>query len=166
MEIWKEIPGTEYSVSSEGRAASRKFGKWRVMRPTLNGNGYPCVSFYDDGTERVLTVHQLVAEAFLGPRPSPKHQVNHIDGVRNNPRVDNLEWVTQSGNQRHRFDVLKHGNARGESCNLTKLTEADVREIRIRLVAGELQRIIAADYGIYQTNVSHIATRKTWAWLD
>jgi hypothetical protein len=92
--------------------------------------------------------------------------VNHKNGTKDDPRIENLEWVTASENHRHRFDVLGQKSVRGESCNLTKLTEVNVREILRRYAAGELQRVIAADYGICPTNVSCIVTGKSWAWLD
>lgn len=167
MEEWREIPGTLYSVSSDGRVASRKFGKCRVLKGVPNSDGYPCVHLCGgSGERRTVSVHKLVAEAFLGPRPTPKHQANHIDGVRTNPRADNLEWVTNSGNQRHRFDVLGLGNAHGEAHGNSKVTEVEVREIRKRYAAGEPRRVIAAAYRIGQSTVSMITTRKSWAWLD
>jgi len=164
-EIWKDIPDTLYSVSNMGRVASRKWGKWRILRPWPDGSGYSSISIHYKGYRQDSKVHILVAEAFLGPRPSPKHQANHIDGIRTNPRADNLEWVTSSGNQRHRFDVLKHGNPRGEANGFSKLTEAKVREIRVRRAAGEKLVSIAVDYGIDFSTVSDIANGRRWAWL-
>jgi hypothetical protein len=166
-EIWKDMPGTEYSVSNEGRVASRKKGGWRVMRANPNTHGYLQVGLYDGGGRRQhATVHTLVAEAFLGPRPTPEHQVNHRDGIKTNNRVDNLEWCTPSENQHHRYDVLRDVGPRGERQGHVKVTEAEVREIRRRCAAGELQRVVAADYGIKQATVSLIAKRINWFWLD
>jgi hypothetical protein len=54
---------------------------------------------------------------------------------------------------------------RGERHGLHKLTESDVYEIRRRLANGEVQRIIANDYGIHQVTISSIKLRKTWGWL-
>jgi hypothetical protein len=50
----------------------------------------------------------MIAEAFLGPAPTPKAHVNHKDGIRSNSVLDNLEWTTASGNQKHRYEVLGH----------------------------------------------------------
>lgn len=163
-ELWKPIPNTDYAVSNTGKVASMKKG-WRVLKPCRNGNGYPCVFLYDGSGSRNVRIHYLVASAFIGPRPTPKHQINHIDGVRTNPHAENLEWVTQSGNQRHRFDVLKHGAARGEAHGMSTLTEMDVREIRRRCAAGESQRQVAADCGISQSNVCLITKGKAWGWV-
>lgn len=164
-EIWKPIPNTDYAVSNTGKVASMKKG-WRVMKGNKDGNGYASVCLCDGGGgARTVKVHKLVAEAFLGPRPTPKHEVNHIDGIRTNPHVDNLEWVTRSGNQRHRFDVLRHCGPRGEANGNTKITEAKARKIIQRCATGETQRRVAADYGVAQCTISNIVTGKTWAWL-
>lgn len=76
-----------------------------------------------------------------------------------------IEWVTASQNQRHRIDVLKHGNARGERHGFAKVTEVEVREIRSRRAAGETLASIAADYGIGFPSVCSIAKGKRWGWL-
>lgn len=78
---------------------------------------------------------------------------------------EHLETGTQRQNVRDAMDrgrasvpPVLHGSAIGNS----KLREADVLVIRQRLVAGELQRVIAADFGVTQTQISHIALRKQW----
>lgn len=165
MEEWREIPGTLYSVSSEGRVESRKRGRVKILRLCLGSNGYYHVTIFRSSKRDMQAVHVLVAEAFLGPRPTPGHEVNHKDGIKTNNQVANLEWVTHSENQRHRCDVLKHGNARGEAHGFAKVTEAEVREIRVRRAAGESLAAIAADYGIGISSVCMIAKGQHWAWL-
>lgn len=165
MEEWREIPDTEYSVSSEGRIASRKRGGWRIIRPANNGWGYLKVGLRVGGVDRYRKVHHLVAEAFLGPRPTPAHVTNHKSGIRDDNRVENLEWVTRSENAHHRYDVLNHLGPRGEAHHNTNLTETDVRKIRERRAKGEKLTTIAADYGICFSSVSLIAKGKNWGWL-
>ena len=166
-EIWKPIPDTDfdYAISNTGKVASMKKG-WLVLKGRRNSQGYVHVDLCDGkGGARNVKVHILVAEAFLGPKPTPKHEVNHKNGVKADPNVENLEWVTRSENLHHRFDVLKHGAAPGERNSHAKVTGADAREIRARRAAGERLKNIAADYGISISNVSAIALGKTWACL-
>lgn len=144
--------------------ASRKFGKWRILRPARNSAGYLNVSFYGGGSgvPTQPTVHHLVATAFLGDGPTQKHQVNHKDGNRANNAPHNLEWVTPAQNIRHAFDVLGNTNPSGDDCQNSRLTSIEVREIKRRLADGVQQKDIAAEYGVRPSTISHIATGRTW----
>ena len=163
---WKEV-NPDYIVSSEGQVMSRKSGKLKMLKPIPDSGGYPFVGIYFGGAKRLRPVHQLVAEAFLGPRPTPSHEVNHKNGVRLDNRDHNLEWVTKSGNQQHSLHVLgnKAKMPRGEAHHKAKFTVTDVREILQRCAAGETQTRVAADYGVRQQAVSEIVTGRNWAWL-
>lgn len=165
-ETWKDIPGTDYSVSDHGRVASRKRGGWRLMTLSVSNVGYQSISIFRHGEERRRCVHALVAEAFLGEKPTPKHQVNHKNGVKVDNRADNLEWVTVRENVQHGYDVLGHKAVFGEANGQSKLTSAQVREIRSRRESGELLRAIADDFGVNQSVVSRIAHRVRWGRLD
>lgn len=166
-EEWREIPGTDYSVSSEGRVASRKNGGWKVLRPLTGGaQYYSHVCIYVNGGSVQRTIHTLVAEAFLGPKPTPRHEVNHKNGDRRDPRVENLEWATRSENIRHKFNVLGRVGPRGERQGRSILTEVDVREIRAYCATGKTQAQVASDYGTSQATISDIVTGRSWGWLD
>lgn len=164
VEAWSDIRNTDYSVSDQGRIASRKYGKLRMLKPCANSYGYMVVSI-SSGISRTLSVHALVAAEFLPPKPSPAHELNHRDGDKANNRADNLEWVTHGENVQHRFDVLGHRALRGEAQAMSKLTEEQVLEIRGRRLAGEFLKTIAADYGISRRTVGDIARGRRWAWL-
>jgi len=162
---WKEIT-PDYIVSSDGQIGSRKRGGLKMLRPSLVSNGYLRIKIFTDTGNRTFGVHHLVAAAFVGPQPSPRHEVNHKNGIKTDNRDSNLEWVTRSGNQRHRFDVLGKPNTRGEKFWDAKLTETAVREIRAAMSAGEARPSIAKRYGVSVSTIHGIAYGKNWAWLD
>jgi len=90
-----------YSIREDGVVTSR-FG--RVIKPQTGKNGYIRVELWENGNGRKHLVHRLLAEAFI-PNPDGKPQVNHIDGNKANNALSNLEWVTQSENQKHAYRV-------------------------------------------------------------
>lgn len=104
MEVWKEIKGTDgrYAVSSSGRVWSN-FTK-KVLKTYVNSAGYVLIRIEINGEKKNWQVHRLVAEAFI-PNEQNKPQVNHIDAVRTNNNVENLEWCTPSENTRHSFKL-------------------------------------------------------------
>lgn len=115
FEVWKEIPGFDgiYFISSLGRVWIKECfrtlstGKKRHFNSGFIGSyprrGYPWALLCHPVTRerKCAMIHTLVAEAFLGPPPTSKHEVNHIDGNKKNPSIDNLEWVTHRVNNLH-----------------------------------------------------------------
>jgi hypothetical protein len=172
LEEWRPTLGYEglYSVSSLGRVRSEPRTvvdckgrparrKGTVLKPSVS-RGYHLVQLCRDGTIVCRGIHVLVLEAFIGPRPDG-HQACHRDGVRSNNALANLRWDTQAGNF---ADMVDHGTRRrGSRHHLSKLTADQVRAIR---ADGRTLKAIAADYGITFTNVHHIKTRASWAWLE
>lgn len=108
-EEWRPIDGYEgvYEVSNLGRVRSLKFGKVRMRAFIDNLCGYFKVCLCRDGKKQLPYVHRLVALAFL-PNPSrDRVQVNHINSDSKDNRAENLEWVTQSENERHASKSVK-----------------------------------------------------------
>jgi hypothetical protein len=102
-EEWKAIAecNGQYYVSSYGRVKSFKFGKERILKPGLIGDGYQAVVIcYASGKNKSERVHKLVALAFIKNLDN-KPQVNHKDGNKLNNHIDNLEWVTAAENNIH-----------------------------------------------------------------
>lgn len=115
MEIWKDIdnyPG--YQVSNLGRVRTynkttftEKHGErhWqdRILKQKLTKLNMYRVELWNDKGHKTISVHRLVAVAFLGKPSDEKMTVNHKDGNRTNNCVDNLEWLSLADNIRHGF---------------------------------------------------------------
>lgn len=98
MEVWKSIVNyNQYEISSEGRVRNKKFN--RIVKPSFV-KGYHRLGLYKNNKRIQYSVHRLVAEAFL-PNPENKPFVNHIDGVKDNNSLSNLEWSTELENTNH-----------------------------------------------------------------
>jgi hypothetical protein len=102
----KDVKGYEglYSVDENGSVWSFKWGKCRKLSPGLSGKGYHKVQLCKDGKVKQPKVHRLVAQAFL-ENYSEDLQVDHIDGNKQNNKLDNLRMVTNQKNSFNRTTV-------------------------------------------------------------
>lgn len=150
-----------YEASNLGRVRRTQSG--RVLRPDWDKRGYGQVKLCVLGVRRRVKVYHLVAEAFGRIKPSPKAEMNHIDGNPRNNALSNLEWTTRLGNALHATRIL--GRNRGENAGRARLTDADVRRIR-SLIGKMTNTAIAAEYGITKTHVAYIRDRKSWSHLS
>lgn len=98
----------KYVAGSDGLIYSTDFnhtGKTKALKGWLDRYGYPTVLMNIDGKRVCRKSHALIALAFLGKRPTPKHQVNHKNGKRNDNRPENLEYLTAKENTLHGWRV-------------------------------------------------------------
>lgn len=162
MEQWKPVTDFEdsYEVSNYGRVRSltRRFCIGRVRTLRENPAGYPYVVLSDarKGLRTTRCVHRLVLDAFVGQRPKGM-EARHLDGTRNNNRLENLCWGTKSENM---MDKVAHGtSSRGAACGNAKLTKDDVLAIRAH---NGSQQEVADKFGISQVHAGRIINRECW----
>lgn len=136
----------------------------RYKKPVVHRKGYLKISFYVNGKDKKFFVHRLVLMTFNPVEGMENLQVNHIDGNKQNNYIRNLEWCTQSENQKHAF---AHGlnSKKGIKNPACKLTEEQVIEIANMLIEGVTCAEIAKIYGISNVTVSTIRTKKHWGYL-
>jgi hypothetical protein len=128
---------------------------------TRGGKGYGRI--WRDG--RMPLVHRLVCTEIHGDPPTPDHQAAHSCGRGHLGCVTkrHLSWKTRAENQ---ADRLLHGShSRGERSVMSKLTQANVLEVRA--LKGKLpQREIAARFGVSRRSIADIQARRGWSWLQ
>lgn len=119
-----------YSASADGRVwahpkQSRLAGRW--LKPSTDACGYQYVCLFKAGVRKYPKVHRVVLMAFSGG-DAPPLQVNHINGIKNDNRLENLEWVTASANRRHAWATgLQTVSAAARAASRTNITNWNKR---------------------------------------
>lgn len=133
--VWKPVVGYEglYEVSQNGDVRNVKTQKVLIPR---NSTSYSMVALYDNGKRKDLKIHRLVAQAFL-PNPKNKPQVNHKNGDKLNNHVQNLEWCTNSENQKHAYKT-----------GLRKVTDYQIEIVKVAVSKAHSKAVIDMQTGI------------------
>jgi hypothetical protein len=180
-EIWKDIAGYEgyYQVSNLGRVKSldRIIPHKRHITHHLKGKickgkiikagGYVVVSLGKNNQGKWIKVHQIVAKTFI-PNPENKHEIDHINAIPTDNRVENLRWATRLENANNPITKTSIAKSKiGNKCRmkLNKLDYKKVSEIRILLSKGDKRGYmsdIARKYGVTPTTVWNIKINRIW----
>jgi hypothetical protein len=115
MIVLKDYPS--YSITKDGKVFSHKYNKFLAERNNKN-RGYNSVLLYHNNIKKNVLVHRLVAMTFLD-NPLNKRCVNHINGIKTDNRIENLQWATHSENSIHAFSTGL--NKISNLCNINKI---------------------------------------------
>lgn len=175
---YRPIPGfPAYRAGDDGSIWSRYCREgirwvlgddWTELKPTLRGEGVwqgvfrkgrYCVTLCRDGKHYERTIHRVILETFVGPRPRGM-EACHRDDDRDNNRLSNLRWDTHRNNIADRGK--NGGNRPGELNGSAKLKEADIPDIFRLSGQGMYQRDIAKIYGVTHTLIGYVLRRRLW----
>ena len=176
MEEWKVILEADscYLISNFGRIKSlsreikirykhKGFTKEKILCFGKDKSGYNRIPLISNGKRITFKVHRLVAKAFV-PNPNNKPFVNHINGIKTDNRVENLEWCTAKENINHAIKIGLKNPSLGEENGLSKLTEKEVRYILS--IENKTHKEISLMYNVSRSTISYIIRRKTWKHID
>ncbi len=181
-EVWKDVPGYEglYQASNMGRVRSIdrrvpsrdgkvKHLKGRILRPGWRegvSTGSMAVVLSKKSVVTSKSVHVLVLETFVGPRPPGMEACHFPDRSHRNNKLDNLRWDTVQAN---RDDMVFHGtrgivgDTKGELNGRALLTADMVLEIRRRYAAGGCSHLsLARAYKVCESTVCKVINGDTW----
>jgi hypothetical protein len=172
-EIWKTIDGYEglYEISNLGRVKSLSriiqrdgiFGnkkiKERIIKPSITNGGYYRLNLINNKIKTSFSIHRLLALYFL-PNYENKPQVNHINGIKTDNRLENLEWCTAKENINHAFKIGLITAKNGINHNKCKLNTFEVLEIRKN--KNNTLKEISKKYNISISVISKIKHNKLW----
>ena len=156
-----EFPG--YGVSDDGRFWSMKRRTtWKENKTHQSNTGYLLAGFLQDGKFTKRLAHRVIASVFIGSVDG--FEVNHINGIKTDNRIENLEIVTSSQNTIHAINAGLRHTPKGILHWGAKLTDAQAMEIGRLNGSGIPQWEIANRFSVSQMTVSLIFRRKRrWA---
>ncbi len=177
MNEWRPIAGYEREdeVSNTGEIRSiprivmcghnkkqKKIISGKIKNQHVTDKGYLAVNLSKNSIEVVRSVHRLVALAFVS-NPENKPQINHINGIKTDNRIENLEWCTNKENVIHAVSIGMGGGVRGERSPHHKLTEIQVREIRRKYIPRKYSTFtLGKEYGVDRTTIGEIVRNRGW----
>lgn len=166
-EEWKKIfiheKETRYSVSTFGNV--RNDETQLILKQPKHTSNYCVVRLYVDKKKYDRLVHRLVMHSFV-ERDSKRPLVNHIDGVKRNNHLINLEYVTHSENQKHAFETGLRKYSVGVDHPMNKHSEETIHNICELLEQNWTNKKISKYLNISKHIVSDIRTGRAWTHIS
>ena len=161
MKIKKIEEYEGYYVDDEGNVLSTKNSDMKWMKQGTSKNGYKQVVLCKDGKVSMKSVHRLVAEAFI-PNPNNKPCIDHINGIREDNRVENLRWCTHKENNNNPITRERNSEAKKGKPNLalSKPIEQWSKDGTILIARYASMHEAEKETGVNQGNISRCCNDK------
>lgn len=162
-EVWLPIHGWEglYEISNMGRVKSFKRKIVKILKQEVQKYDYLQTQFIKLGITTRQKVHRVVAITFI-PNPENKPQVNHINGIKHDNRVENLEWCTAHENMVHAFTIGLKRNLSGVNSIRSNLSIENINEIFKLREENQTYSKIGAKFNLTKGAIYRILKKKSW----
>lgn len=154
-----------YLISSYGRIFNTRTNKY--MKLFMVPNGYYAVTLtFNTGQQKRFYIHRLVALAFI-PNPSNKDQVNHLNGIKKDNYIENLEWCTSQENIMHAINTRMRSNLYGEKHPKNKYNKELIESICYLISIGKkpseiISILNLSNPGRIKRLIKHIKRKEQW----
>lgn len=155
VKVIEQFPN--YTISDSGEVYNIK--KQMIMKQHLDKDGYCVLNLSDYGNKFQVRVHRLVAQAFI-PNPHNLATVNHINHIKTDNRVANLEWMSNEDNAKDGWNgkIMP----KGEKHPASKLTQQQADQIRIDVANGISRKVLAEQYNVTTATIGNIINNKVY----
>lgn len=167
-EKWKQIPNENSNskvdtfISTSGKVASRdkKTKKERLLNLGPAPNGFIYVDYWrapDQRRKKLL--HRFIMDLFEVPNPENHPNVSHRDNNKVNNHINNLYWCSDKEVYRKSYET----QSKSRKARNTKLTESQVKHLKLQLKRGKIRRIqLSRMYKISTTQIKRIERGENW----
>lgn len=164
MNEWVHLHlSTNYSINKLGEVRNNRTET--ILKHSTNRYGYTTLNLWINGKKKTQSLHRALAIAFI-PNPENKRCVNHINGNKSDNRIENLEWATDSENQKHSYNTGLSSKPLGIKNPFNKWSEVQILKIKELLKQNKYtHREISEIVKTTKYVVDDISCGKAWTHL-